>query len=44
MSDQRIDFLVESVLSVCQSPERDKLITKISKSKDVSSFLDDPRY
>ncbi len=44
MSDQRVDFLVESVLSICQISERDRLSNKLLKSRDVTEFLDDPRY
>ena len=44
MSDQRVDFLVESVVSICQITERDRLSNKLLKSRDVNDFLDDPRY
>eukprot|EP00598_Pedospumella_elongata_P015491 CAMPEP_0185006524 /NCGR_PEP_ID=MMETSP1098-20130426/84847_1 /TAXON_ID=89044 /ORGANISM="Spumella elongata, Strain CCAP 955/1" /LENGTH=42 /DNA_ID= /DNA_START= /DNA_END= /DNA_ORIENTATION= len=42
MGDQRLDFLVESVISICQLNDRDRLSNKLSKSRDVNDFLDDP--
>lgn len=43
MTDQRIDFLSRSVVAVSTSLGREDVERKLSKSRDVVDFLDDPR-
>lgn len=45
--DKRIKFLIDNILSLSQIEDSEKvrtLQTAVNKSKDVSNFLDDPRY
>ena len=46
--DKRINFLVNNISSLCQLDDEVDKIAKLkniaSKSKDIISFLDDPRY
>jgi hypothetical protein len=46
MGDQRVNFLVDNVLSLCQigdSGSRERIADKCERSREVSNFLDDPR-
>lgn len=45
MGDQRVDFMVDSVMSIAQlqPADRERLQAKFAKSRDVGDFLDDPR-
>ena len=45
MGDQRVDFMVDSIMSIAQLQvtDRDRLQGKFAKSRDVGDFLDDPR-
>lgn len=46
MGDQRVDFMVDSIMSIAQLhvADKDKLQSKLAKSREVGDFLDDPRY
>ena len=44
MNDDRIEFLVNSIASVCSVSDKNKLSEAIIGSKDVQDFLDDTKW
>ena len=45
--DKRLKFLVDNVVSLCQIEETEKIRSfqlAAEKSRDISNFLDDPRF
>ena len=44
MEDERLRFLENSIVSICQLHDQGELRRGLEKSKDVANFLDDPRY
>lgn len=44
MDDGRIEFLVNSIASVCDVSDKKKLQQAISDSHEVKEFLDDAKY
>ena len=44
MNDERIEFLANSISSVCDVSDKKKLLLAISESHDVKDFLDDTKY
>ncbi len=46
MADERVDFIIENVASLCHIDrgDRSNLSSAASSSKAVKEFLDDPRY
>ena len=43
MNDDRIEFLVNSIASVCDVSEKKKLMQSANDSSDVKEFLDDAK-
>jgi hypothetical protein len=41
MNDERIEFLVNSIASVCDVTDKKRLSASTSESADVKEFLDD---
>ena len=44
MNDERIEFLVNSIASVCDVSDKKRLSVSTSESADVKEFLDDIKY